>query len=72
MSSAFFAGSYGGDAAKLDDQSRLECKICWYVYEPEVGDPVWQVPPGTPFSALPAEWRCPECDGRRQDFMLLP
>ncbi|MCU7925204.1 MAG: [NiFe]-hydrogenase assembly chaperone HybE [Candidatus Thiodiazotropha sp. (ex Dulcina madagascariensis)] len=54
MSSAFFAGSYGGDDNKLRDESRLECKICWYVYDPAEGDDYWQIPPGTPFSQLPA------------------
>jgi rubredoxin len=29
---------------------RLECKICWWVYDPREGDPVWQIEPGTPFS----------------------
>ncbi|WP_394700487.1 rubredoxin [Thiomicrorhabdus sp.] len=26
----------------------------------------WQVPPGTPFSQLPPEWRCPDCDGEKR------
>ena len=25
---------------ELDDDARLECRICWYVYDPVVGDPV--------------------------------
>ena len=41
--------------------TRLECKICWYVYDPAQGDPVWQVPPGTPFTELPPHWTCPNC-----------
>jgi len=66
-----FEGSYGGDAGRLADDDRLECKICWYVYDPEKGDDYWQIPPGTPFSALPDHWRCPECDGSKAQFMVL-
>jgi len=68
---AFLPGSYGGDASKLEATTRLECKICWYVYDPAAGDEHWQIPAGTPFAALPDFWSCPECDGRKQDFMVL-
>ncbi|MDD5002431.1 MAG: rubredoxin [Thiomonas sp.] len=66
-----FEGSYLGDASRLRDDARLECRICWYVYDPTAGDPVWQVPPGTPFTRLPQHWRCPECDGEAMHFMVL-
>ena len=66
-----FEGSYLGDAAKLASGTRLECKICWWVFDPALGDPVWQVAPGTPFAALPAHWRCPQCDGAADQFMVL-
>ena len=66
-----FEGSYMGDASRLRDHARLECRICWYVYDPTVGDPVWQIAPGTPFSQLPQHWRCPECDGEVMHFMVV-
>ncbi|WP_051356922.1 [NiFe]-hydrogenase assembly chaperone HybE [Azorhizobium doebereinerae] len=68
---ARFEGSYRGSAATLDPETRLECKICWHVYDPAEGCEVWQVPPGTPFTALPDHWRCPVCDGARDQFMVL-
>ena len=71
MDDAVLPGSYGGDNSKLADDSRLECKICWYVYDPAKGDDYWQIPPGTPFSRLPDHWACPECDGRKIDFMVI-
>ena len=71
MSGHFFAGSFGGDVKNLDDAARLECKICWHVYDPAEGDSYWQVPPGTPFSKLPAHWTCPVCDAPKDGFMLL-
>ena len=66
-----FEGSYGGDNARISDATRLECKICWWVYDPREGDPVWQIEPGTPFSALPEHWRCPNCDGDAKQFMVI-
>ncbi|MFC2974762.1 rubredoxin [Azotobacter bryophylli] len=69
--SAHFEGSYLGDASRLPEDAVLECKICWYQYHPEKGDDVWQIPPGTPFAALPEHWRCPNCDGDREQFMVV-
>jgi rubredoxin len=50
---------------------RYECKVCWMVYDPEAGDPVWQIPPGTPFSALPPHWTCPNCATEQSGFLPL-
>lgn len=66
-----FEGSYGGDDARIADDARMECKICWHVYDPRRGDDYWQVSPGTPFAQLPDDWRCPECDGAKQQFMVI-
>jgi rubredoxin len=52
--------------------ARLECKICWQVYDPAEGDPVaWQIPAGTPFSELPAHWSCPNCSATKDQFLVL-
>ena len=69
--SAGFEGSYLGDDSRITETTRLECKICWYLYDPNDGDEVWQIPPGTPFTALPDHWRCPQCDGDRAQFMVV-
>lgn len=66
-----FEGSYLGDATRIGAATRMECKICWHVYDPAEGCDHWQVPPGTPFAALPGHWRCPVCDGARDQFMAL-
>lgn len=52
-------------------QARFECGICWHVYDPAEGDPVWQVAPGTAFVDLAEDWRCPNCDAPREKFMAL-
>ena len=38
--------------SRLTNDTRLECKICWYLYDPAEGDAMEQVEPGTPFSEL--------------------
>lgn len=63
MNSGFFGGSFGGDLAKIGAATRLECKICWYVYDPEHGDETRQIGLGTPFANLPWDWSCPTCSG---------
>lgn len=70
-STSTFEGSYLGDRSRIADGARLECKICWWVYDPAEGDPQWQVPPGTPFSQLPDHWSCPQCEGRADQFMIV-
>jgi len=58
-------------AQRIGDTTRLECRICWYVYDPARGDEVGQIPPGTPFMALPEHWRCPQCDATQDLFMPM-
>ena len=67
-----FEGSYLGDRSKIGPTTRLECKVCWYVYDPAQGDSVWQIPAGTPFTELPAHWACPVCACLQDQFMVLP
>lgn len=55
----------------LAPQTRLECGICWWVYDPEEGDPGGQVATGTPFAALPEDWTCPGCGAAAAQFMVL-
>jgi rubredoxin len=60
-----------GHAPEIGPATRLECKICWTVYDPAEGDPHWQIPPGTPFNRLPPHWSCPNCSATQDQFMVL-
>lgn len=60
------------DPARLSADSKLECKICWWVYDPATGDPEAEIPAQTAFSALPTHWRCPRCDSSSDHFLVLP
>lgn len=44
------------------------CVTCGWIYDPEIGDPDGGIPPGTPFSEIPADWFCPVCGARPKDF----
>ena len=59
------------NASRLADETRLECKICWYLYDPAEGDETQQIPAGTPFLSLPDHWRCPQCDADPNAFLPI-
>jgi rubredoxin len=44
------------------------CKLCGYIYDPAVGDPDNNIPPGTSFETLPATWVCPVCGAGKEEF----
>lgn len=66
-----FEGSYGGHAGRISPQAVMECKICWSVYDPALGDATRQIDPGTPFTDLPDDWSCPTCSAEPHQFMVL-
>lgn len=52
--------------------ARYRCNACGYVYDPAVGIPEAGIRPGTPFEALPADWKCPVCGAGKDRFTALP
>ncbi len=56
---------------RIHDDTRMQCKVCWYIYDPEEGCVESQTPPGTPFSELPEWWTCPGCGNGREVFLPL-
>jgi rubredoxin len=59
------------DGAENGLGTRMECNVCWYVYDPAEGDVVWQIPAGTPFGQLPAHWSCPNCSATKDRFLVV-
>jgi GntR family transcriptional regulator/MocR family aminotransferase len=47
---------------------RFMCGGCYFIYEPAVGLPEQSIPHGTPFSAIPSSWRCPDCGTEKTTF----
>jgi GntR family transcriptional regulator/MocR family aminotransferase len=49
-------------------QRRFICRGCYFIYEERAGVPQAGIAPGTPFSALSAVWRCPDCGTDKGTF----
>lgn len=50
---------------------RYRCPECGYVYDEDRGDDFEGYAAGTPFSALPGEFVCPDCSVRgKGDFEI--
>ena len=47
---------------------KYECKVCGYIYNPEIGDPDSGIAAGTPFESIPATWVCPVCGASKDQF----
>ena len=65
-----FEGSYLGANDRISPAAIMECKICWTPYDPAEGDDTRQILPGTPFLALPDDWKCPGCDAPKEQFLV--
>lgn len=62
------AATYLKVETKTTSLEKYRCTICGYVYDPEMGDPENNVPPGTPFENLPDNWVCPVCGASKKEF----
>jgi rubredoxin/flavin reductase (DIM6/NTAB) family NADH-FMN oxidoreductase RutF len=51
-----------------DETDIYTCSICGYRYHPAEGDPTANIPPGTPFSELPEDYKCPVCNAGKEYF----
>ena len=49
---------------------KYRCKVCMYVYDPELGDPDNFIEPGTPFEKIPDGWVCPICGAGKEVFEI--
>jgi rubredoxin len=44
---------------------------CGYIYNPEEGDPIGGIAPGTAFEDLPDDWVCPDCGLGKEEFVKI-
>lgn len=44
------------------------CRGCYFVYDEEQGHPQSGIDPGTAFSAIAPQWRCPDCGTQKATF----
>jgi len=50
---------------------KYECSICNFVYDPETGCPIADVPAGTEFEKIADNFTCPECGAGKDDFKQI-
>ncbi len=55
-------------AVALGVHRRFICRGCYFIYEEGQGLPQQSIAPGTPFAAIPASWRCPDCGTEKTTF----
>jgi len=48
--------------------TKWECAVCGYIYDPEKGDGINGIDPGTPFEDLPDDWVCLACGAGKDSF----
>ena len=46
------------------------CVVCGLRYDEAAGRNEQGIPPGTRWEDVPADWRCPECNVGKADFVL--
>ena len=47
---------------------RYICANCGYIYDPEKGDEMNDIPAGIRFEELPDDWVCPLCYANKEAF----
>lgn len=47
------------------------CSVCGLIYDEEKGLPEHNIPPGTRWEDVPADWLCPKCEVDKSHFELI-
>lgn len=53
------------------EMDKYKCTVCGYIYRPERGDKLRDIPPNTPFDELPEDWKCPTCNQPKMVFVEM-
>ena len=46
------------------------CAVCGWIYDEAAGLPDHGIAPGTRWANVPDDWRCPECNVGKADFVM--
>ena len=55
----------------MSESKTWMCLICGWIYDEAAGDPEHGIAAGTPWSQVPMNWTCPECQARKEDFEMV-
>ncbi len=47
------------------------CVLCGFIYDEEKGCPADNIAPATKWEDVPADWFCPECGAKKEDFEMV-
>ncbi len=47
---------------------KYRCDVCGYIYDEDLGEPDWDIEPGTKFEDLPEDFVCPVCIVEKEHF----
>jgi rubredoxin len=50
---------------------KWQCFFCGYIYDEAMGDAEEGIAPGTRWEDIPADWACPGCGARKEDFAMM-
>lgn len=56
---------------KKSNLAKWRCGPCRWIYDPAIGDPTQNIPPGVAFEDLPDTWRCPPCKEGKKFFTKI-
>jgi rubredoxin len=67
------ARAEGGRKIRTEEETmeKWQCQACGYIYDPSIGDPDHNIPPGIEFEDLPENWVCPQCGVGKEFFQKL-
>lgn len=51
------------------ESKKMQCKVCWWIYDPERGCDELDIEPGIPFVELPDYFVCPNCGNDLTHFL---
>ena len=54
---------------RSEECGKMQCKVCWYVYDPDQGCEMFEIEPGTAFNDLPDYFTCPNCGSAKTMFI---
>ena len=53
------------------DMKKWQCVVCGFIYDEAVGMPEDGIQAGTPWTAIPVDWACPDCGVAKADFDMV-
>ena len=53
------------------EMEKYACINCGYIYDPDEGDIMEDIDPGTSFEDLPDSWLCPDCGVGKDEFEII-